>query len=317
MKRSFLWRCGVFSFASLSTLAVFAEPQAPENAERLLQQQTQRQQAQQQQFEAKAPDVSLSVPVAKSRLQFPVETPCFTIKQVSVTGQEALPHWVPVQRLANQAVGYCVGVEGINHLVTDMQNRLISHGWITTRVLVPEQDLSSGVLKLVVMPGKVQKVVFTDDSSTYNTLYSAMPARSGHLLDLRDIEQGLENLQRLATVQASMEMVPGDGPGETQIVIKRQQSRYWHAGAWVDNTGSKSTGKNQAGVMLALDNPTSLSDLFYLTATRDLSFSSDKDTANYSAHYSVPFGYWQFATTASDYEYTQTIAGMNSDKAKA
>lgn len=313
MKRSFLWRCGVFSFASLSTLAVFAEPQAPENAERLLQQQTQRQQAQQQQFEAKAPDVSLSVPVAKSRLQFPVETPCFTIKQVSVTGQEALPHWVPVQRLANQAVGYCVGVEGINHLVTDMQNRLISHGWITTRVLVPEQDLSSGVLKLVVMPGKVQKVVFTDDSSTYNTLYSAMPARSGHLLDLRDIEQGLENLQRLATVQASMEMVPGDGPGETQIVIKRQQSRYWHAGAWVDNTGSKSTGKNQAGVMLALDNPTSLSDLFYLTATRDLSFSSDKDTANYSAHYSVPFGYWQFATTASDYEYTQTIAGMNSD----
>lgn len=120
-------------------------------------------------------------------------------------------------------------------------------------------------------------------------------------------------MQRLPTVQASMEMVPGDGPGETQIVIKRQQSRYWHAGAWVDNTGSKSTGKNQAGVMLALDNPTSLSDLFYITATRDLSFSSDKDTTNYSAHYSVPFGYWQFATTASDYEYTQTIAGANSD----
>ncbi len=96
-------------------------------------------------------------------------------------------------------------------------------------------------------------------------------------------------------------------------MIKRQQSRYWHAGAWVDNTGSKSTGKKQAGVMLALDNPTSLSDLFYLTATRDLSFSSDKGTTNYSAHYSVPFGYWQFATTVSDYEYTQTIAGANSD----
>lgn len=72
-----------------------------------------------------------------------------------VTGQEALPHWVPVQRLANQAIGHCLGVQGINHLVTDIQNRLISHGWITTRVLVPEQDLSSGVLRLVVMPGKV------------------------------------------------------------------------------------------------------------------------------------------------------------------
>lgn len=172
-----------------------------------------------------------------------------------VTGQEALPHWVPVQRLANQAIGHCLGVQGINHLVTDIQNRLISHGWITTRVLVPEQDLSSGVLRLVVMPGKVQKVIFTEDSSQYSTLFAAMPARAGNLLDLRDIEQGLENLQRLPTVQASMEMVPGDAPGETQIVINRQQSRYWHAGAWVDNTGSKSTGKNQAGVMFPPQTP--------------------------------------------------------------
>lgn len=313
MRQRLSWHCGVLSCAALFTLTAFALPETPENTEHLLRQQIRQQQEQQQAFEAKAPNVSLSDPITASPLAFPDESPCFTIEHVSITGQERLPHWVPIQRLANHAVGHCLGVDGINLVVTEIQNRLISHGWITTRVLVPEQNLSSGTLKLVVMPGKVQKVVFTDNSSTYSTLYSAMPARTGNLLDLRDIEQGLENLQRLPTVQASMEMVPGDAPGETQIVIKREQSRYWHAGAWVNNTGSKSTGKNQAGVMLALDNPTSLSDLFYITATRDLSFSRDKDTTNYSAHYSVPFGYWQFATTASDYEYTQTIAGTNSD----
>ncbi|MEZ2893784.1 MULTISPECIES: ShlB/FhaC/HecB family hemolysin secretion/activation protein [Providencia] len=311
LKRNFSYRSILLTFC-LPAVAN-ASLLKPDNTDNLFNRQIQHQQAQQQQFDAKAPDVSLLPPVVKTQLKFPTETPCFTIEHVSITGQESLPHWVPIKRLANQAVGHCIGVEGINLLVTDVQNRLISHGWITSRVLVPEQDLSTGVLQLVVMPGKVQKVIFTDDSSQYSTLYTAIPAHSGNLLDLRDIEQGLENLQRLPTVQASMEMVPGDGPGETQIVIKREQSRYWHAGAWVDNTGSKSTGKNQAGVMLALDNPTSLSDLFYLTATRDLSFSSDKDTTNYSAHYSVPFGYWQFATTASDYEYTQTIAGTNND----
>lgn len=285
----------------------------PDNTDNLFNHQNQQQQAQQQQFEAKAPDVSLSAPITQTQLQFPPETPCFVIQQVSITGQEGLPHWVPVQRLADQGVGHCLGVDGINLLVTDIQNRLIGHGWITSRVLVPEQDLSTGTLKLVVMPGHVQKVVFTDGSSKYSTLYTAMPAREGNLLDLRDIEQGLENLQRLPTVQASMEMVPGDGPGETQIVINRQQSRFWHAGAWVDNTGTKSTGKYQSGVMLALDNPTSLSDLLYVTATRDLSFTDSKNTTNYSAHYSVPFGYWQFAATGSDYEYTQSIAGLNGD----
>lgn len=146
MKRNLLLQYGFLSIVILQPVMASSLPLKPDNSDRLFQQQTQQQQAQQQQFEAKAPDVSLSAPIIKSQLQFPQETPCFMIDQVSVTGQEALPHWVPVQRLANQAVDHCLGVQGINHLVSDIQNRLISHGWITTRVLVPEQDLSSGYL---------------------------------------------------------------------------------------------------------------------------------------------------------------------------
>lgn len=75
----------------------------PDNTDTLFNRQTQQQQAQQQQFEAKAPDVSLLAPVAKAKLQFPEETPCFMIEQVSITGQEALPHWVPVKRIKRQS----------------------------------------------------------------------------------------------------------------------------------------------------------------------------------------------------------------------
>ncbi|HHR6028754.1 TPA: POTRA domain-containing protein [Providencia alcalifaciens] len=187
MKRNSFWRYGALSFTSFATLTAFAEPHFPENTGRLLQHQIQQQQAQQLQFEAKAPEVSLSVPIIKSTVQFPKETPCFTIQHVSMTGQKMLPHWVPVQRLANQASGYCLGINGINLLVTDIQNRLIIHGWITTLVLIPEQDLSSGILALVVMPGKVQHIRFTDGSSTYSSLYTAIPAHVGDLLDLRDV----------------------------------------------------------------------------------------------------------------------------------
>ncbi|CDL84702.1 hypothetical protein XSR1_50104 [Xenorhabdus szentirmaii DSM 16338] len=41
----------------------------------------------------------------------------------------------------------------------------------------------------------------------------------------------------------------------------------------------------------------------------DLSFAGKKSTKSYSAHYSVPFGYWQFGVTGSHYTYAQTIAG--------
>ncbi|MEQ5401068.1 POTRA domain-containing protein [Providencia rettgeri] len=126
--------CTTFCFSTLAKASLLK----PDNTDNLFNRQTHQQQTLQQQFYAKSPDVNLSTSIAKTRLQFPQETPCFLIEQVVVSGQDAFPHWVPIERLAGQAVGHCIGVEGINLLVTDVQNRLISHGWITSRVLVPE-----------------------------------------------------------------------------------------------------------------------------------------------------------------------------------
>lgn len=276
--------------------------------------QQQRQQALEQQMTPVAPDIRLAPP-ALSPLDgaFPREVPCFPISQVQVSGTEALPHWLPLARLANQAIGHCLGVQGINLLMSTLQNRLIDHGWVTTRVLAPQQDLTQGTLALAVVPGRIRQVRFTEDSDTYALRYSAMPAREGNVLDLRDIEQGLENLQRLPSVDATVELHPGNHPGESDIVITRKQEKMWRVNLWVDNTGTESAGKNQGGMMLALDNPLALSDLFYVTATRDLLFTDAKASTNYSAHYSVPFGYWQLVFTGSKYNYVQTVALLNGD----
>lgn len=289
-------------------------PRLQQDADRLFQQQEQQQKAREDALTPEPPDIRLSEKaVSPAHLLFPEEIPCFAINHVTLTGQDALPHWVPLTRLANQAVGHCVGVKGINLLMSTLQNRLINHGWVTSRVLAPQQDLSSGELQLRIVPGTVREVRLTPSSSSRVSLYSAMPAHPGNLLDVRDIEQGLENLQRLPTVTARMALHPGEAPGESDIVIERTQSRFWRVGAWVDDTGTESTGRYQGGVMLALDNPTSLSDLFYVTASRDLGFAGKKSTKNLSGHYSVPFGYWLLGITASDYDYHQTIAGRNAD----
>ncbi|MFN7050352.1 POTRA domain-containing protein, partial [Proteus mirabilis] len=107
----------------------------------------------------------------------------------------------------------------INLLMSALQNRLIGHGYITTRVLAPSQDLKTGTLRLLIVPGTVRDIYLNTGSDDYIRLYSAFPARKGELLDLRDIEQGLENLQRLPTVSARMVLKPGDMPGQSEIVI--------------------------------------------------------------------------------------------------
>lgn len=289
----------------LKTLAV-----TPANEPLILQ----RQNALEQQLRPTVPDVRLTPPASGfSRLVFPQEKPCFPLNRVVLKGTGALPHWLPLQRIAGQAVGHCLGGKGINLLMSALQNRLIDHGYITTRVLAPSQDLKSGELKLSILAGKIRQVMLTPESNRYFTLYSAFPAHAGDLLDLRDIEQGLENLQRLPTVQASMEIVPGKAPGESDIVLHRQQSKMWRAGVSLDDSGTRSTGRYQGGLTLSLDNPLSLSDLFYLSASAGLIHHGDKGSRNFTGHYSLPLGYWDAGITANSYDYHQTVAGLNQD----
>ncbi len=276
--------------------------------------QQQRQEALEQQLTPSAPDVRLSAPGSFARkINFPVETPCFQIKQAELEGADALPHWLPLQKIANGAVGHCLGAKGINLLMSTLQNRLVDHGYVTTRVLAPAQDLKSGILRLVIIPGVVRHVRLTPDSGDYIQLYSSFPAHEGSLLDLRDIEQGLENMQRLPGVQADMEIVPGEQPGESDILITRKQDKYWRLGFSLDDSGTRSTGRYLGGITFSLDNPFSLSDLLYVSAIHNFPHYGGKGSKNYTAHYSVPFGYWQFSVTASDYDYHQTVAGAVED----
>ncbi|WP_145544441.1 ShlB/FhaC/HecB family hemolysin secretion/activation protein [Yersinia massiliensis] len=276
--------------------------------------QQERQRALEERLSPSTPDVRLSEPTASlGRLVFPVEKPCFAIDHVTLTGTQPLPRWLPLQRLANQAQGHCLGAKGINLLMSEMQNRLIDHGYVTTRVLAPQQDLNRGTLALHVVPGKIRHVALTPESDRHVTLFTAFPARAGHLLDLRDIEQGLENLQRIPTVQASMELIPGDAPGETDIALSWKQSKMWRLAASLDDSGTRSTGRYQGGATLFLDNPLSLSDQFYVSAGGSIKNRGEKGTNNLTGHYSLPFGYWTAGITASSYDYHQTVAGLNGD----
>jgi hemolysin activation/secretion protein len=276
--------------------------------------QQERQRALEEALSPTAPDIRLSPQAASARrLNFPIEKPCFHINSISLTGTETLPHWLPLQRVASQAAGMCLGTTGINMLMSALQNRLVDHGYITTRVVAPQQDLKAGRLTLAVVPGNIREVRLASISDRYVTLYGAFPAREGNLLDLRDIEQGLENLQRVPTVRASMEIEPGDKPGESDIALSWQQSRMWRIGASLDDSGSRSTGRMQGGLTLYGDNLLSLSDTLYFSAGSSLHAPAGKGTHNYTGQFSLPFGYWMTSLTASSNSYYQTVAGYNSD----
>ncbi|MDF7666741.1 ShlB/FhaC/HecB family hemolysin secretion/activation protein [Orbaceae bacterium ESL0727] len=301
--------CIVLCFPLLSFSArSVPNPADIDNQQLILQQE--RQKALQSTLDVKAPDIHLLPSLAKSdQIDFPTESPCFAITQVELIDRNNLPWFIPLHQLTDQAKNRCLGAQGINLLMNALQKRLINYGYITTRVVAPEQDITQGQLKLVLIEGKIRHIYYNDESDKHASLYTAMSARKGKVLNLRDIEQGLENLQRLPTVSASIQLVPGDAPGESDVVINRKQSKYWRTGLSLDDSGTRTTGRYQGGLTFYLDNLLGLSDSFYVSGGHDLDHKGKYGTRNFLFSYSMPFGYWLFNASLGGNKYHQTVAG--------
>ncbi|CAB3802029.1 Hemolysin transporter protein ShlB [Pararobbsia alpina] len=216
------------------------------------------------------------------------------------------------QRELDRYRGQCVGREGLNLIARRVLALVIEKGYSTTRVVISSQDISTGILKLSLIPGVISAIRFADPA-TYGTWRNAFPTRAGDLLNLRRIEQGLEQMKRVPNQDVDMQIVPGPSRGESDIVISVKRTKPWSLALSADDSGFKSTGQLQGSVNFSLYDPLGLSDILNAGYSHDLNGHSDKyGTHGASAYYSIPWGDWTFAATASQYHYYQQIAGAYS-----
>jgi hemolysin activation/secretion protein len=281
--------------------------------------QRQRDKAQQERLES-APDVRLERPAERSQVaRLPGhESPCFVIDRLTLKGDAAEHFAWALEKAADEndsPIGRCLGAEGINLVMKRVQNAIVGNGYITARILAEPQDLKSGTLQLTIIPGRVRAIRSPPGTDERFTHWNAFPMAAGDLLNLRDIEQALENLKRIPTVEADILIAPSEAPdarpGDSDLVVTWKQTFPYRVNLSIDDSGAKATGRYQAGLTLSGDHLLALNDLFYVTANQNLGRDDGaQGTRGNVAHYSLPFGYWLFGMTYSESRYHQSVPGL-------
>lgn len=292
----------------------------------------QQREAQQRQALEREPDVRLraSEPPSRQRLRDD-ERPCFTIREIALAGVDGHPALGRLVRALDgpagddAPLGRCLGAQGVGTLVTRLQDAAIEAGFITTRVLAAPQDLSTGRLVLTVVPGRVHRVRLREGSSPQARLWNALPVQEGDLLDLRDMEQALENFQRVPGVQAEIQVKPARDttePGWSDLDVSVQGGRQWRWQASLDDSGSAATGRYPVALTASLDHALTLNDLFYATLNRDTDWLHRRvdhqqgphaGTGGHVLHYSLPWRQALLSVTFSRSGYRQVVIGLNQD----
>jgi len=235
------------------------------------------------------------------------DMPCFTLREVRWSS--VLPPDDLVTR-GDSVVGQCVGINTLRTLQSALNESLTHHGLVTSRVVVPEQSLSSGVLTLQYLPGRLSSI---EGQSLVGWSPMIMPGTEDDDLNQYDLDQMLENVRRLKGQRdARIDIVPGSEFGTSRVVLYPGTGKRWHGYFGADNSGSKEMGRSRLNAGLILDSP------FYLYDQLVVGWSSNsgvRSHSNYtyakSLNYSVPFGYWSGFVGLSKARYQQGVSGYS------
>lgn len=304
-------RCGSLSVTILAALACAA---GSVRAQSIPDQQEQREraqrQAQQLQQLRSAPDVRLQSAFATDyhQLALPGEAQCFRIDALALEGPH-LAEFAFVQRYLNSYAGRCIGAQGLQLLVKRASDLILARGYVTSRVVIPEQNLSTGHLRVVLLAGTLGAVRYAPGSAKVEWL-DALSLRPGDVINLRAIEQGLEQLKRVPSQDVKIDIAPGTQPGTSDLVLTVTKGKPWRVIFSLDDSGAYSTGKEQGGVTFAIDQPLGINDLFSFGVTHSVgNYRGIKGTVGTNVSYSVPWDAWTFTLASWNYAYRQPVVG--------
>jgi hemolysin activation/secretion protein len=294
-----------------------ARPTPAQSIDEGLRRQNERAQELQQRLQP-GTDMLQSAPAAPVSTALPAEQPCFIIQAVELKSEDAVRFgW-----LADSALPFlhqCAGAAGLRQVAAALDARLISLGYVTSKVTLPQQNLADGLLTIRLHVGRVAQVaMFSADGEQqadtgWGTWRNAFPLSTGDVLDAADIEQGVEQMKRLSSQAVTTELAPGAQPDTSDIRILRQPAglaQRLRGGISIDNSGSRSLGAMQAAGHAVLDNPLGLNDIVSLSASSNVQHAAaDHRSQSVSLDYSIPWGYNTFSFNASQSRFAQQVQG--------
>ncbi|WP_245845217.1 ShlB/FhaC/HecB family hemolysin secretion/activation protein, partial [Noviherbaspirillum humi] len=310
----------LLAFAALPIHAPTVPPSPADIAQEGLRRQEERAREQQQHLKPDADLLQAAKPTTISD-KLPEESPCFPIQGVELTGPDAAKFaW-----LADAALPYlrqCAGAAGLRQIASALDARLIEQGYVTSRASLPQQNLKEGILTIRLHVGRIAGISMNQagnpkaPDAAWGTWRNAFPVSDGDILNVRDLEQGVEQMKRLPSQAVATELEPGEEPDTSRLRILRilRQAGTFRqrlrGGITLDNSGSRAVGKPQLSAYASLDNALGLNDIFSLSANSNIeSLRPDHRSQSLNLQYTIPWGYNTFTLSRSHNRFAQVVQG--------
>ena len=202
-------------------------------------------------------------------------------------------------------------------LAKALTNEYLKKGYVSSRITVPEQQLKSGILELVAVEGKVDAIIMVKNETELQDALSKKPSFSlkkkqlfpwleGSVLQLRDLEQGIDQMNRLRSQDGDMTILASDKEGYSTIVIKTNETpkKSW-ATLQVD-TGAFGANDFRPGTGFVVEDVLNLNESWFLNYSDEGRYKASSSQSRI-ASVTVPWGYWTMSGQYSKSAYLNRV----------
>jgi hemolysin activation/secretion protein len=173
-------------------------------------------------------------------------------------------------------------------MVAAINERYTEKDIYTARATLPPQRIEHGVVSIELIEGKlgrvnIKKNRYTDDQF----LRERVSQQHGQVVDAARLKQDLIYFNRTSDIQLRALMRPGASKGLTRILLLADEPPRFSLVPFVDDAGSKSTGRYRAGMSFEWFSPFGIDDRFdgYFAGARGdltgyMSYSLPVDRSN-------------------------------------
>jgi hemolysin activation/secretion protein len=268
---------------------------------------------------------------------------CRIIKFFEIVGNKEVSKLVIeknfIKPLEKSKADFCFTKFDLGNLQKEITNYYLKKGYVLARVYVDISKINEEKIIIIIEEGKLDKLEIKDNSKLNDIFpirrslqrFSAFPFlqnNSNDVVNLRDIEQGIEQINRLSSQNAKMSIIPSLESGYSDIIIENKISNQANVSLTSDNSGQENTGVQKRKVALNYDNLLGINDNIYLNYSQsnalpifgsgkqvnDIIGGGDNSNLRYSKSFygaaSIPFGYYTFGASYSYSKYLLTTSGI-------
>jgi hemolysin activation/secretion protein len=175
--------------------------------------------------------------------------PSFEIARYQVEGNTLLDGRA-IEKILAPYTGRARTFADIEQARVALQQAFDSAGFGAVQVLLPEQELKQGMVRIQVIEARIGSVsVSGNQSFSESNIRASVPGlRVGASPNTRRIAESLHVANENPVKQTSLQMKTGAKAGEVDATLRVSDERPWKLFATLDNTGRPETGKLRLGV---------------------------------------------------------------------